>query len=98
VFDDLRTQDWAEQFSNWIDVLALQLSSHLGGWSRHPLLFAITPAKALLVLVILSLGFALGALARALMLQKVATIRAPAGSADRFWRAGRRCCYDPVEF
>src|SRR4029077_16822356 len=36
-------QDLAERFSNYIDVLALQFSGVLGGWSRQPLFFAMTP-------------------------------------------------------
>ena len=41
-------QNIAERFSNDIDVLSLQFSSMLGGWSRQQLLFAITPAKIIL--------------------------------------------------
>jgi small-conductance mechanosensitive channel len=80
-------QDLAERFSNYIDVLALQLSAHLGGWSRQPLLFAITPSKALLVLVILALGVGIGALARVLILKKDVIAELEKGS-GRFWRQG----------
>ena len=52
-------QNLAERFSNDIDVLSLEFSSILGGWSRQPLFFAITPAKVLLFLLILTIGFAL---------------------------------------
>ncbi len=80
-------QHLAERFSNYIDVLAIQLSSHLGGWSRQPLFFAITPSKALLVLVILALGVALGELARVVGLEKHGTDEVKHGS-SQFWREG----------
>ena len=54
----------AERFSNDIDVQSLEFSSVLGGWSRQPLLFAITPAKIILLLLILTIGLALAGLAR----------------------------------
>ncbi len=80
-------QALAERFSNWIDVLALQLSSQLGGWSREPLVFAVTPAKALLVLVILALGLVLGQLARVLGRKQHPTESSDFGSYE-FWREG----------
>ena len=78
-------QDLAERFSNDVDVLALQLSAHLGGWSRQPLLFAITPSKVLVVLVILALGVGIGALARVLIVKKDVIAELEKGS-SRFWR------------
>src|SRR5271166_1646404 len=78
-------QDLAERFSNDVDVLALQLSAHLGGWSRQPLLFAITPSKVLVVLVILALGVGIGALARVLVVKKDVIAELEKGS-SRFWR------------
>jgi small-conductance mechanosensitive channel len=79
-------QALAERFSNEIDVLALQLSSNLGGWSRQPLFLAITPAKALLVLVILALGVGLGELARAIGRRKHPIDEVKGSS--QFWREG----------
>src|ERR1700732_1539353 len=60
-------QGLAERFSNYIDVLSLQFSSVLGSWSREPLFFAILPAKILLLLLTLIIGFSLAGLARALL-------------------------------
>src|SRR6202047_759269 len=60
-------QGLAERFANYIDVLSLQFSSVLGSWSREPLFLAITPAKILLLLLTLVIGFALAWLARALL-------------------------------
>src|SRR6202521_1220490 len=57
-------QGLAERFANYIDVLSLQFSSVLGSWSREPLFFAITPAKILILLLTLIVGFALAGLAR----------------------------------
>jgi small-conductance mechanosensitive channel len=74
----------AERFSNYIDFLALRLSSHLGAWSREPLLFAITPSKALLVLAIFAIGLALAALSRILIRKRIST----AGGTPQFWRDG----------
>src|SRR5262249_50763446 len=56
-------QDLAEQFSFFIDVLALQFSGVLGGWSRQPVLFGMTPAKILLLLLTFTAGCALAGLA-----------------------------------
>jgi small-conductance mechanosensitive channel len=80
-------QNLAERFSNDIDVLSLEFSSILGGWSRQPLLFAITPAKVLLLLIILSIGFALAALARAVILKNYSLSRFKP-TTGRFWRDG----------
>jgi small-conductance mechanosensitive channel len=74
----------AERFSNYIDFLAIRLGSHLGAWSREPLLFAITPSKALLVLAIFAIGLVLAALSRIL----ISTIFAPAGARSKFWQTG----------
>jgi small-conductance mechanosensitive channel len=82
-----RLQDLAERFSNDIDVLSLQFSSMLGGWSRQPLFFAITPAKILLLLLILTLGFALAALARVFILKNYSLSRFKP-TTGRFWRDG----------
>ena len=62
-------QGLAERFSNYIDVLSLQFSSVLGSWSREPVFFAITPAKILLLLLTLIVGFALAWLARVVILR-----------------------------
>jgi small-conductance mechanosensitive channel len=75
----------AERFSNYIDFLALRLSSHLGVWSREPLLFAITPSKALLVLAIFAIGLALAALSRILVSKRISTA---GGRTPQFWRDG----------
>src|SRR5690348_14610580 len=60
-------QDLANRFANYIDVLSLQFSGVLGGWSRQPVLFAITPAKIILLLLILTCSLVLAALVRALI-------------------------------
>jgi small-conductance mechanosensitive channel len=57
----------AERFNFFIDGLSLQLSMVLGGWSRQPLFFALTPAKVLLLLFILALGCALAWLSRSFL-------------------------------
>jgi small-conductance mechanosensitive channel len=80
-------QNLAEQFSNDIDVLSLQFSSILGGWSRQPLLLAITPAKILLLLLILTIGFALAGLARVVILKNYSLTRFKPDT-ERFWRDG----------
>jgi small-conductance mechanosensitive channel len=80
-------QDLAERFSNDIDVLSLEFSSMLGGWSRQPLFFAVTPAKILLLLLILTLGFALAALARVFILKNYSLSRFKP-TTGRFWRDG----------
>jgi small-conductance mechanosensitive channel len=80
-------QDLAERFSNDIDVLSLEFSSILGGWSRQPLFFAITPAKGLLLLIILTLGFVLAALAR-LAIRKTSSLHLFKPTTQRFWRDG----------
>jgi small-conductance mechanosensitive channel len=77
----------AERFSNDIDVYALQFSSVLGGWSRQPLFLAITPAKVLLLLLILTIGFALAGLARTFILKNYSLSRFKPNS-GRFWRDG----------
>jgi small-conductance mechanosensitive channel len=80
-------QDLAERFSNFIDVQSLEFSSILGGWSRQPLIFAITPAKILLLLLILTVGFAFAGLARLFILKKhsLSHFKPDTG---RFWRDG----------
>jgi small-conductance mechanosensitive channel len=80
-------QNLAERFSNDIDVLSLEFSSILGGWSRQTLLFAITPSKVLLLLLILTVGFALAALARLLILKNHSHSRFKP-TTHRFWRDG----------
>jgi small-conductance mechanosensitive channel len=80
-------QDLAERFSNFIDVLSLEFSSILGGWSRQPLLFAITPAKILLLLLILTVGFALAGLAGVIILKNYSLSRLKP-TTGRFWRDG----------
>jgi len=80
-------QSLAERFSNDIDVLSLEFSSILGGWSRQPLLFAITPAKVLLLLLILTIGFALAALARVVILKNYSLSHFKP-TTGRFWRDG----------
>ncbi len=80
-------QNVAERFSNDIDVYSLEFSSILGGWSRQPLLFAITPAKILLLLLILMIGFALAGLARVVILKNYSLSRFKPNT-GRFWRDG----------
>lgn len=80
-------QDLAERFSNDIDVLSLEFSSFLGGWSREPLFYAITPAKVLLLLLILTIGFALAGLARVVILKNYSLSRFKP-TTGRFWRDG----------
>ncbi len=80
-------QNVAERFSNDIDVLSLEFSSILGGWSRQPFLFAITPAKILLLLLILTIGFALAGLARVVILKNYSLSRFKP-TTGRFWRDG----------
>jgi small-conductance mechanosensitive channel len=80
-------QDLAERFSNYIDVLSLQFSSLLGGWSRQPLLFAITPAKVILLLVTLTIGFALAGVAR-LVILKYHSLGRIRPITERYWRNG----------
>ena len=80
-------QNLAERFSNDIDVLSLQFSAILGGWSRQPLFFAITPAKVLLLLLILTIGFALAGLVRVFILKNYSLSRFKP-TTGRFWRDG----------
>jgi small-conductance mechanosensitive channel len=80
-------QDLAERFSNYIDVLALQFSGILGGWSRHPLFFAITPAKILLLFFTLVAGCILAGLARFIILRYHSLGRAKPIT-ERYWRNG----------
>ena len=75
----------AERFSNYIDFLSIRLSSHLGAWSREPLLFAITPSKALLVLAIFAIGLVLANLSRILISKRFTP--ADAGTV-KFWQTG----------
>ena len=80
-------QDLAERFSNYIDVLALQFSGVLGGWSRQPLFFAITPAKILLLLLTFVAGCMLALLARYIILRYHSVGRVKAIT-ERYWRNG----------
>ena len=80
-------QDLAERFSNDIDVLSLESSSILGGWSREPLFYAITPAKVLLLLLILTIGFALAGSARVVILKNY-SLSGFKPTTGRFWRDG----------
>jgi small-conductance mechanosensitive channel len=80
-------QGLAERFSNYIDVLSLQFSSVLGSWSREPLFFAITPAKILLLLLTLIIGFALAGLARVVIL-KYHSLGRSKPITERYWRNG----------
>jgi small-conductance mechanosensitive channel len=80
-------QGLAERFSNYIDVLALQFSGVLGGWSRHPLFFAITPAKILLLLFTFVAGCLLAGVARFLML-KYHSLGRVKPITERYWRNG----------
>ncbi|MBV8143274.1 MAG: mechanosensitive ion channel [Verrucomicrobia bacterium] len=80
-------QDLAERFSNDIDVLSLEFSSILGGWSRQPLFFAITPAKLLLLVLILTVGFALAGLVGLFILKNYSLNRFKP-TTGRFWRDG----------
>ena len=80
-------QGLAERFSNYIDVLSLQFSSVLGSWSREPLFFAITPAKILLLLLTLIIGFALAGLARVVILRYHSLGRTKPIT-ERYWRNG----------
>jgi small-conductance mechanosensitive channel len=80
-------QALAERFSNYIDVLSLQFSSVLGSWSREPLFFAITPAKILILLLTLIVGFALAGLARVVIL-KYHSLGRSKPITERYWRNG----------
>jgi small-conductance mechanosensitive channel len=80
-------QDLAERFSNYIDVLALQFSGVLGGWSRQPLLFAITPAKILLLLFTFIAGCMLAGLVRFTIL-KYHSLGRTKPITERYWRNG----------
>src|SRR5271165_5136865 len=80
-------QGLAERFANYIDVLSLQFSSVLGSWSREPLFFAITPAKILLLLLTLIIGFALAGLARVVILRYHSLGRTKPIT-ERYWRNG----------
>jgi small-conductance mechanosensitive channel len=78
-------QGLAEKFSNYIDFLALRLGSHLGAWSREPLLVGITPSKAFIVVAIFAIGWGLAALPRFLVSKRFSTAGA---KTDQFWRDG----------
>jgi small-conductance mechanosensitive channel len=80
-------QDLAERFSNYIDVLALQFSGVLGGWSRQPVFFAMTPAKILLLLFTFITGCALAGLARWMILRYHSLGRVKPIT-ERYWRNG----------
>ncbi len=80
-------QGLAERFSNYVDVLSLQFSSVLGSWSREPLFFAITPAKILILLLTLIVGFALAGLARVVIL-KYHSLGRSKPITERYWRNG----------
>ena len=80
-------QGLAEQFSNYIDVLSLQFSAVLGSWSREPLFLAITPAKILLLLFTVIIGFALAGLARVVILRYHSLGRTKPIT-ERYWRNG----------
>ncbi|MBV8900708.1 MAG: mechanosensitive ion channel [Verrucomicrobia bacterium] len=84
-FDWLQTL--AERFSFFIDALSLQFSTVLGGWSRQPLLFAITPAKILLGLIVLAIGLLLAWLTRFLIL-KLHSLGPVQSITERYWRNG----------
>jgi small-conductance mechanosensitive channel len=80
-------QNLAERFANYIDVLSFQFSIVLGPWSRQPLFFAITPAKVLLLLIVLVVGFVLAGAARLIILRYHALGR-PKPITERYWRNG----------
>src|ERR1700681_2468677 len=80
-------QGLAERFSNYIDVLSFQFSFVLGSWSREPLFFAITPAKILLLLLTLIIGFSLAGLARVVILRYHSLGRTKPIT-ERYWRNG----------
>src|ERR1700738_1394577 len=80
-------QGLAERFANFIDVLSLQFSSVLGSWSREPLFFAITPAKILLLLLTLIVGFALAGLAR-FVIFRYHSLGRTKPITERYWRNG----------
>jgi small-conductance mechanosensitive channel len=80
-------QDLAERFSNYIDVLALQFSGVLGGWSRQPVFFAMTPAKILLLLLTFVTGCVLALLARLIIL-KYHSVGRVKPITERYWRNG----------
>jgi small-conductance mechanosensitive channel len=80
-------ENLAERFSFFIDGLSLQLSTVLGAWSRQPILFALTPAKVLLLLGILGLGCGLAWLNRVLILRFHSLGRAKPIT-ERYWRNG----------
>jgi small-conductance mechanosensitive channel len=77
----------AERFSNYIDVLALQFSGVLGGWSRQPVFFTMTPAKILLLLLTFVAGCVLALLARFIILKCHALGRVKPIT-ERYWRNG----------
>ena len=80
-------QDLAERFSNYIDVLALQFSGVLGGWSRQPVFFTMTPAKILLLLLTFVAGCVLALLARFIIL-KYHSVGRVKPITERYWRNG----------
>ncbi|HEY0793441.1 MAG TPA: mechanosensitive ion channel family protein [Chthoniobacterales bacterium] len=77
----------AERFNFFIDGLALQLSLTLGGWSRQPLFFALTPAKVLLLLFILACGLSLAWLTRSFLL-KIHAGGGTGAAPENYWRTG----------
>ncbi|HEY0792551.1 MAG TPA: mechanosensitive ion channel family protein [Chthoniobacterales bacterium] len=79
--------DLAERFSFYIDGLSLELSTLLGAWSRQPIVFALTPAKILLLSFILATGCGLAWLTRNFILRLPGT-SAPAPGDARYWRTG----------
>jgi small-conductance mechanosensitive channel len=83
----LTLQNLAEQFSNYIDVLALQFSGMLGGWSWQPVLFGITPAKILLLLLTFIAGCALAGLA-GFVIFKFHSFGRVKPITERYWRNG----------
>jgi small-conductance mechanosensitive channel len=80
-------QDLAERFSNYIDVLALQFSVVLGGWSRQPVFFAMTPAKILLLLLTFTAGCLLAGLAGFVIL-RFHSLGRRKPITERYWRNG----------
>src|SRR5215469_994032 len=80
-------QGLAERFSNYIDVLALQFSGVLGGWSRQPVFFAMTPAKILLLLLTFTAGCLLAGLAGFVIL-RFHSLGRRKPITERYWRNG----------
>jgi hypothetical protein len=65
----------------------LQFSSVLGGWSWQPILFGITPAKILLLLLTFIAGCALAGLAR-LVIFRFHSLGRVKPITERYWRNG----------